>query len=452
MIAGTQIPVLIGSTTVEEPVAVVADKLGGRVTMKESIAKALAWVRSLYEVSNNPSRLVAMEGVRGLAVLLVFFVHFHGIFSSYASRESSVYLTSEFLGVIGNAGVDLFFVLSGYLIYGMLLRKQTTYFKFVRRRIERIYPAFLAVLGLYLAVYLVWPQISRAHGSALAKAVYILENVLLLPGIFKMVPIITVSWSLSYEFFFYLTIPLVVGLTRMWRWPKTARVVFFLGGWVSYVGLSFTAPTSHVRLLMFISGILLYEALTSERLKRALTRRGEIGATVLLVASLVFTFAYQVRREVFAFLPDANAGNTVLPGITTYQGPYKVIALGISGFCFGLYCFGFEGFLKRAFSWRPIRYLGNMSYSYFLFHGVTLKVLSVVAFAIIAPHGRSPLLLCLLLPACFAITWVTSTFLFALVEKPLSLERLSLPAYIGMLWAQVRRLAVQRAPLIKAEP
>jgi peptidoglycan/LPS O-acetylase OafA/YrhL len=203
---------------------------------------------------------------------------------------------------------------------------------------------------------------------------------------------------------------------------------------------------------MFIPGILLYEALTSERVKRLLTRRGEIGAILLFVASLAFTFAFQIRREVFGFLPAANAGNTVLPGITTYQGPYRVIVLGVSCFCFGLYCFGFEGFLKRAFSWRPICYLGNMSYSYYLFHGLTLKVLSVVAFAIIAPQGRSPLLLWLLLPACFAVTWVTSTLLFALVEKPFSLENISLPAYFGVLWAHLRGAALWRVPPIKAEP
>jgi hypothetical protein len=49
------------------------------------------------------------------------------------------------------------------------------------------------------------------------------------------------------------------------------------------------------------------------------------------------------------------------------------------------------------------------------------------------------------------VTWVTSTLLFALVEKPLSLERLSLPAYIGLLWTHVRRAAVWRVRLIKAE-
>ena len=401
----------------------------------------LAWARSLYEVSDKPSRLVPMEGMRGLAVLLVFFVHFHAIFSPYVHRGSTLYAVSEFLGIIGNAGVDLFFVLSGYLIYGMLLRKQAPYRQFMARRIERIYPTFLAVLGLYLGVSLLWPQICRIHGSALAQAAYILENLLLLPGVFKIYPIITVAWSLSYEFFFYLSIPLLVGLTRMWRWRPLARVFFFLGVWCLYVGISFTASTSHVRLLMFISGIMLYEALSSQAFKRLLTARGEAGAVLLFIVSLVFTFAYQVRPDAESLLPGAHAGNTLLPGITTYQGPYKVIVLGLSAFFFTLYCFGFKGFLSRAFSWRPLRYLGNMSYSYFLFHGAALKVLSLLAFSIVPPVGRSPVLFCVALPFSFGATWISSTLLFACVERPISLERLSLRAYLGAVRAHVRDMA-----------
>jgi peptidoglycan/LPS O-acetylase OafA/YrhL len=148
------------------------------------------------------------------------------------------------------------------------------------------------------------------------------------------------------------------------------------------------------------------------------------------------------REAWVSFLPALHAGNTVLPGITTYQGPYKVIALGLSCFCFALYCFGFRGSLARAFSWRPIRYLGNMSYSYFLLHGFTLKALSVLAFTIVAPSGRSPLLLCLLLPISFAATWVTSTVLFVCVEKPFSLDRLSLSAYLRKLGAVAQNVVV----------
>jgi peptidoglycan/LPS O-acetylase OafA/YrhL len=218
-------------------------------------------------------------------------------------------------------------------------------------------------------------------------------------------------------------------------------VFFFLGVWCLYVGISFTASTSHVRLLMFISGIMLYEALSSQAFKRLLTARGEAAAVLLFIVSLVFTFAYQVRPDAESLLPGAHAGNTLLPGITTYQGPYKVIVLGLSAFFFTLYCFGFKGFLSRAFSWRPLRYLGNMSYSYFLFHGAALKVLSLLAFSIVPPVGRSPVLFCVALPFSFGATWISSTLLFACVERPISLERLSLRAYLGAVRAHVRDMA-----------
>jgi exopolysaccharide production protein ExoZ len=112
----------------------------------------------------------------------------------------------------------------------------------------------LAFLALYLALSSLLPGITKFHGDAHAGAVYVLENVLLLPGIFNVQPLITVAWSLSYEFFFYLSILAVVGLTRMRRWPKVARVIFFVIVWLTFTGYSFTLPRSQVRLLMFISG------------------------------------------------------------------------------------------------------------------------------------------------------------------------------------------------------
>ena len=45
----------------------------------------------IYETESGPSRIVPMEGVRGWAVLLVFFVHFHGAFSKYLSSSSPLF-------------------------------------------------------------------------------------------------------------------------------------------------------------------------------------------------------------------------------------------------------------------------------------------------------------------------------------------------------------------------
>lgn len=375
-----------------------------------------------------------MEGMRGIAVLLVFFVHFHALFSGYLNPGTRLFEASHFLGMVGNAGVDLFFVLSGYLIYGALLRRQPRYLKFIWRRAERIYPTFLCVLCLYLIASASRPQISKVHGTAAFDAAEIAANVLLLPGIFHINAIVTVAWSLSYEFFFYLTIPLVVLVTRMAGWRRTWRILFFVGIWVCYLSYSFTVPTSNVRLLMFISGIMLYEVISSGSWKPFLkSETAEILSAVVFGSSLIFIYLLDVHR-LSSILPGADLGNTLLPGVVSWEGPYKVIALSLSCFLFTLFCIAGRGPLARAFSWTPLRYLGNMSYSFYLLHGAALHVLAYPLYRVLKPGGNAPVIFCLLFPVSFLGSWIASTALFALVEKPASLRT----------WSQVRSIRRQK--------
>lgn len=363
-----------------------------------------------------------MEGMRGLAVLMVFFVHFHALFGHYAQR-TILWPSSQFLGTIGNGGVDLFFVLSGYLIYGALLRHKTGIIKFLYRRVERIYPSFLAVFLLYLVLSLCFPQASKLRGqNGISEVGYIIQNLLLLPGIFHITPIITLAWSLSYEFFFYLTASILIVATRMWLWRPAHRVLFFTLLWCAYLLFSLCVPASHVRSLMFIVGILLYEALSFTRFRNALAKRGEFVAILLFVTSIAFSYLMVVRTGFFSFLPGWSAGQDSTGGIVVYQGPYKVIALGVGLFWCTAYCVGFGGILRYCFSWKPLRYLGNMSYSYYLVHGITLRGVALF-FAIFAPDGPYGVLFFVSALLCgFTATWFSSTLLFVWVERPFSLR------------------------------
>jgi exopolysaccharide production protein ExoZ len=380
-------------------------------------------LQNLYEVSGDSSRLIPMEGMRGLAVLLVFFVHLHASFGDYLNSYPLLFDTSAAFGNIGNIGVDLFFVLSGYLIYGILLRRKTPYIKFVRRRVERIYPTFLAVFCIYLLLSFAFPFKSKIHGSFLEETVYVIQNFLLLPGIFRIQPIITVAWSLSYEFFFYLSIPVLIQLTRMRLWKRSARLTFFFFIWAGYLIYAFSVPLSQVRLLMFISGIFLFEVIDSGQVSGKLTRRGEFAAVSTFLGTLGFVFVYDMHPAWLSFLPNLRAGRSVLPGVPSIQGPYKVMFLCISCLLLCLYSFKFAGFLKRFFSWSPLRYLGNMSYSYYLMHGLTLQGVLFITSWILPSREHNPWMYALIVPLAFTATWITSTLLFALVEKPISLER-----------------------------
>ena len=235
-----------------------------------SLRERLASIYELADV-NNPRRNLPMEGLRGLAVILVFFVHYHAIFKPWVQEGSFTFAFSKFLGTIGLTGVDLFFVLSGYLIYGMVFKRRSSYMKFIRRRIQRIYPTFLCVLAVYLLLSALVPSDNKIPADPFAATIFIAANILLLPGLFKIQPIITVAWSLSYEFFYYLFIPLVVVTLGLHRWPASLRVAFFLLLASVYAAYCFVAVHSHVHLIMFISGILLFEAMHTYKLGERVT-------------------------------------------------------------------------------------------------------------------------------------------------------------------------------------
>ena len=377
-------------------------------------------IRSFYELPGESNRLLGMEGMRGLAVLLVFFVHFHSLFGSYVDKRSLVFTVSNFLGVIGHAGVDLFFTLSGYLIYGALVRRPTGYLKFIRRRIERIFPTFGTVFLIYLGVSVVFTRENKIHVTFFEATKYIVENFFLLPGIFPITPIITVAWSLSYEFFFYLTIPLLVWTFGMRSWKSISRVLFFLAVSVMAVVYCLTVDSSHVRLLMFIVGILLFEAMQSSAIKQLLGRCGEILSIVIFVGSLGVIYASHIHQSSFTFLPGHQTADAVLD-LQMNQNGFRILALSTSCFLLCLYSFAYDGILKWILSWNLLRFWGNMSYSYYLIHGLTLKALALVLSRLTAQSSdHSAILFWSALLLGLLSTWVTSTVLFGLVEKPIS--------------------------------
>lgn len=355
----------------------------------ETLAKAF----ELDHGSRKPIR--AMEGLRGLAVLLVFFVHYVSLAEPWLAGMGVTEEVAWAMRRYGNAGVDLFFVLSGFLIYGALIAKPRPFIGFMRRRVARIYPTFLVVLGVYVVLSYLRPEVSRipeAPGDAL---IYLVQNVLLLPGIFPIEPIITVSWSLSYELFYYLLIPLVIGVLRLRAWGRRTRVVFF-----SFVGVAwlFSADElvgGHARLVMFVAGILLKEALDAG----VGVRFDWIGLPALAASVVAVLFGE----------------------LAQLGGEWRFGSLFLCYFLLCLASFGSEGRTARVFSWTPLRWLGNMSYSYYLGHALTLSVVFLPLGKLAQRFEPGAGAFWLFLGLTFGLTLVTSAGLFLLVERPASL-------------------------------
>src|SRR5215469_7550470 len=101
--------------------------------------------------SEGSGHVPALDGIRGLAVLFVIAFHSRAPFLNTSEIPFSLF---QFLG-LGWSGVDLFFVLSGFLITGILLdtRRAPGYFRvFYARRALRIFPLYFAYLLLILVV------------------------------------------------------------------------------------------------------------------------------------------------------------------------------------------------------------------------------------------------------------------------------------------------------------
>ena len=104
----------------------------------------------MVEVKEGSQRIPELDGLRGIAILLVLLDHYIGTYYNTGFSPFWQRFFRAFSG--GQVGVDLFFILSGFLIGGILLgsRNSTNYFHtFYLRRIHRILPVYYAWILLY---------------------------------------------------------------------------------------------------------------------------------------------------------------------------------------------------------------------------------------------------------------------------------------------------------------
>ncbi len=148
------------------------------------------------------SHIPELDGLRGVAALLVFFHHlcFAGISTQWGPTVLAIRSISRF----GAAGVDVFFVLSGFLITSLLLRdsKSSTFYRdFYWKRALRILPLYLTCL---IAIFIFFPH----TGRFLLFGVFFIAN---LTRFFAVpAPVALPIWSLAIEEQFYLIWPTVV--------------------------------------------------------------------------------------------------------------------------------------------------------------------------------------------------------------------------------------------------
>lgn len=341
--------------------------------------------------------LSAMEGTRGFAVFLVFMVHYTTMMAPWIEPGSWLGPFAVLMHEVGNTGVDLFFVLSGYLIYGTLISRQQDFTPYIKRRIRRIYPVYIAVFLLYTATSFTMGSENRISGNFGEAAWYLLKNFLLLPGLMGERPMISVSWSLSYEVLFYLAIPVLISALRLRERTLNFRLVFFAGvvGFVIAYSMAFGL---HVRMMMFVAGIYLFELLRQPQPRQVAAWLGVAGLLAGMCAPL---------------LPLSGFGSSQLQTLIIFGGFFL--------FCYSCYAAP-QGVLARAFAWTPMRWLGNMSYSFYLLHGIATKVAIMVLAKLYPAAGhQADWVFWAMLPVALLAAILASAVLYLAIERPYSL-------------------------------
>jgi peptidoglycan/LPS O-acetylase OafA/YrhL len=172
--------------------------------------------------------LPALDGIRGIAVLLVLVHHIANSLTHEFHFTSPVTTLLRF----GWAGVDLFFVLSGFLITGILIdsKGEQNYFKnFYMRRALRIFPLYFGTLATVGVILRIVPAIRHNFGPEDQGWLWLYAtNIVITLRGWDSFGALTHFWSLAVEEHFYLVWPLVVFLS-------SRRTVVLLGG-IAVVG------------------------------------------------------------------------------------------------------------------------------------------------------------------------------------------------------------------------
>lgn len=287
------------------------------------------------------NRIPELDGVRGIAVLLVFFVH---IIPQYVPT--------------GGLGVDVFFVLSGYLITSILLNEldrtgHINYKAFYIRRALRLIPALIGVL-VFATVY----ALTRGHSwaSVASTAALVLgyaANWPLAYDRFDLLGVVPHAWSLAVEEHFYLLWPVLLA----WLHRKCSALT------VARITIALIVAVAIWRAFLLLSG--------------STENRCYFGTDTRIDGPLIGSLAAMVARTSFQISKPVAAGAAAILAFGLFRGT----AHGASYFLgFGL---TFSLSVAAAMLWllqhsstlahrvlrfRVLTFTGQISYSLYLWH------------------------------------------------------------------------------------
>lgn len=296
------------------------------------------------------NKLLYLEISRGIAALLVVF--HHASLGSVHFLDNKIF--SSFFG-FGHHGVDFFFVLSGFIIYYIHSKDSNdidSIKKYFIKRVIRIYPMFLLISTVLLGAYLLFPSMSageRENALTFSRVVY---SFLLLPSEAK--PILSVSWTLIHEMFFYIVfIILIINkkfalyLFSVWAILIVFYNLFFEGTFP----FSFYLSSHNIEFLLGI--IVAYVYLNY-------SNRMDMYCKYFLLIGFVGFFLNGMNTN-YGYIDMGSFSSIFVYGISSSLIIYGLVSL--------------KNPIKRSYLFRTFLLIGSASYVIYIVHNPLLSLL-----------------------------------------------------------------------------
>ena len=345
-------------------------------------------------------KLPALDGVRGLAVLAVMFTHTEARRFPHLLRDAFGY---------GWIGVDLFFVLSGFLITGILVdtRECANYFRsFYARRFLRIFPLYYGflVIAMLAFPYVVAPGYMPVRAERWLYFAYLMNWTALAPWHHH---ILKHFWSLGIEEQFYLVWPLVVLLVNRRRLlplvlALEAVVLTGRSWWVYHHGPGVAVQFATITRM---DGLLLGAACALIVRWFQIPRRLAVAlfwCSILLVSGYMVGFRLSgAYRQVF----KQSTG-------------YAILAIGFAALVlYAVLTDGERTWQQHSLCSRPLVLLGKYSYGIYVLHVPIFYFLNRLARHLPQAMHESLWFDCVLVAVKFALAFGAASLSYNLYEK-----------------------------------
>jgi exopolysaccharide production protein ExoZ len=334
----------------------------------------------------TPRRLTAIQSLRAIAALMVVFHHV---------QDQSPGFKAVWDTQVGQAGVDLFFVISGFVMVYVTGERERSPRQFIAMRAARIIPVYWFYTACAVVLMVAAPWLYRSGELSVRHVVLSLLFIPHETAHAGLSPVIRLGWTLNYEMFFYVIFAIAMAISaryRLWLAAGFLSLLTATGYAMNFVGFSIGAADFYFRsiILEFAFGMII----ASMFLRGKFQSIGHRWGTALIIGGFLALIALD------RFYSDSTRA-------VVYGLPSSCIMIGAL----------IAGNRTRILNSNLLQKIGDASYSIYLVHPFGIAIIRSLWKKTALPMESIPSFALFILLA-FALAIVLGTISYRLIEKP----------------------------------